>query len=102
MLADSSSRLNIEYDSIERMIVLSVKPITDWTDGADAEHSDVTIKRVVRPYNHLICLGSGELKNRIVLHFYADERGNISTTQTLFGIDERTTTYNYTLSLIHI
>lgn len=96
MLADSSSRLNIEYDSIERMIVLSVKPITDWTDGADAEHSDVAIKSVVRPYNHLICLGSGELKNRIVMHFYADARGNISTTQTLFGIDERTTTYNYT------
>lgn len=45
MLADSSARLNIEYDSIERMIVLSVKPITDWTDGADAEHSDVTIDR---------------------------------------------------------
>lgn len=38
--------------------------------------------------NHLICLGTGELKNRIVRHLYADTNGNISQTQTITGIDE--------------
>ena len=40
--------------------------------------------------NHLICLGTGELRNRLVVHLYADTQGNISETQTIFGIDEVT------------
>lgn len=38
--------------------------------------------------NHLICLGSGELKDRQVVHLYSDAQGNISKTQSFFGIDE--------------
>lgn len=45
--------------------------------------------------NHLICLGSGELKDRIVVNLYADVNGNISQTQTLFGLDERTEVYDF-------
>lgn len=45
--------------------------------------------------NHVICLGAGELKDRQVLHLYADAEGNISKTQSLFGIDEIAGTYDY-------
>lgn len=45
--------------------------------------------------NHLICLGSGELRNRYVLNLYADAAGNISTTQTITGLAERTAVYDY-------
>jgi hypothetical protein len=45
--------------------------------------------------NHLICLGSGELKDRHVLHLYADAAGTISTTQTITGLAERTAVYDY-------
>lgn len=38
--------------------------------------------------NHLICLGKGELKNRTVVHLYADQDGNISQVQSITGIDE--------------
>lgn len=38
--------------------------------------------------NHLICLGTGKLKDRVVEHLYADSSGNISQTQSLFGMDE--------------
>ena len=38
--------------------------------------------------NHLICLGAGELKDRQVVHLYADNQGNISKTQSFFGVDE--------------
>ena len=43
--------------------------------------------------NHLICLGKGELKNRTVLHLYANRNGDISQTQSIYGIDEIVATY---------
>ena len=43
--------------------------------------------------NHLICLGKGELKDRLVKHLYADKDGNISETQSIFGIDEIVQTF---------
>lgn len=49
-----------------------------------------------RPVNHLICLGQGENEERLVIDLYADADGNVSQTQTFFGIDERTETYDYT------
>jgi len=45
--------------------------------------------------NHLICLGQGELKDRQVVHLYMDEEGNISTEQSLTGVDEITDVYDY-------
>lgn len=44
--------------------------------------------------NHLVCLGKGELKDRIVVHLYADKDGNISQTQTITGIDEVVQVYD--------
>lgn len=44
--------------------------------------------------NHLVCLGKGELKDRIVAHLYADRSGNISQTQTITGIDEVVQVYD--------
>lgn len=43
--------------------------------------------------NHLICLGKGELKDRLVVHLYTDKDGNISTTKTITGIDEVVATF---------
>lgn len=45
--------------------------------------------------NHLICLGSGELRDRYVLNIYADAAGNISLTQTITGLAEREAVYDY-------
>lgn len=46
--------------------------------------------------NHLICLGQGELRNRVVVDLYADRNGNISQTQTITGIDEVVEVYENT------
>lgn len=48
-----------------------------------------------RTTNHLVCTGEGELSNRTVVHLYADEDGNVSQTQTLFGLDEVAEQYDY-------
>ena len=44
--------------------------------------------------NHLICLGKGELKNRVVRDLYIDQNGNVSTTQYYTGIDEIAEVYD--------
>lgn len=46
------------------------------------------------PINHLIGLGKGQGVNRAVCNWYADANGNISTTQTQFGVFENTATYH--------
>ena len=45
--------------------------------------------------NHLICLGSGDLAARKVIHLYADADGNISKAQTFYGLEEITEIYDY-------
>ena len=46
--------------------------------------------------NHLICLGQGELKDRIVVDLYADRNGNVSQSQSITGIDEIIEVYENT------
>lgn len=46
--------------------------------------------------NHLVCLGTGELNDRVVLHLFADANGNISEQQTFFGLDEIVEVYENT------
>lgn len=96
MLAASSAKLKMTYDN--GMVVLSAEPIADYSDSdeLDTTQIELEIDKDYLPVNHLVCLGEGELKNRIVLHFYADADGNVSTTQSLFGADENTLIYDYT------
>lgn len=61
----------------------------------DSFQFGVRVKKDFRPVNHLICLGGGELEERTVVHLFADHYGNISTTQTLFGENERADVYDY-------
>ncbi len=66
----------------------------DLTD-AEAVSAGVVIvtSRRTRPTNHLVCLGKGELADRQVAHVYADAKGAVSATQTLFGAEELSETY---------
>lgn len=95
MLWASGARLAVAYDSVASRAVLSAVPVVDWSDGPTSDQAGVDVTRVSRPYNHLVCLGSGELRDRVVQHWYADEAGKVSGKQSLFGVDERATTYDY-------
>lgn len=55
-------------------------------------------ERTYRPTNHMIGLGSGEGAARNVVDWYADSSGNLSQTQTLFGVDEVADTYDFASS----
>lgn len=95
MLSASGARLAVAYDSVASRAVLSAVPVVDWSDGPTSDQAGVDVTRVSRPYNHLVCLGSGELRDRVVQHWYANEAGKVSGKQSLFGVDERATTYDY-------
>lgn len=76
-------------------VEISLPPIVDYADKVDSDLLDFTLTSVHRCVNHLVCAGTGELENRAVIHFYADAAGNVSHTQSLFGVDEICALYDY-------
>ena len=76
-------------------VELSLPPAVDYANKVDSDLLDFTLTSVHRCVNHLVCAGTGELEERAVVHFYADAAGNVSHTQTLFGVDEIAALYDY-------
>ena len=76
-------------------VELSLPPAVDYANKVDSDLLDFTLTSVHRCVNHLVCAGTGELENRAVIHFYADAAGNVSHTQSLFGVDEISALYDY-------
>lgn len=105
MLLSKNARLDIAYDSGEpneaSFVKLAAAPIKDYSDEIEYSQDGTlgflsfTFEDFRGGINHLICLGKGELKDRLVLHLYADENGNIGTEQHFFGVEEREATYDY-------
>ena len=76
-------------------VEISLPPAVDYTSKVDSDLLDFTLTSVHRCVNHLVCAGTGELEDRAVVHFYADSAGNVSHTQSLFGVDEICALYDY-------
>lgn len=79
-------------------VEVSAAPINNYSE--EEEYSqDCNIKMTVRDYrrgiNHLICLGEGELKDRIRVDLYIQKDGSIGKTQYYKGLEERTDVYDY-------
>ena len=95
MLESVGGKLKIKFS--DGVAVLSAHPIKDYTQDEefDSDLVPFTAKRNYKTVNHLVCLGSGELSNRLVVHLYANAEGNISETQTFAGLNEITAVYEY-------
>lgn len=76
-------------------VILSAAPIEAYSDTVDDNLMDFEAQRNWRTVNHLVCMGEGELADRSIIHVYADGAGNVSQTQTYFGLDEIAATYDY-------
>lgn len=93
MLSDAGAVLRIErHDGITEVWA---EPRVTIEDEADSDLMDFAITDSVRVPNHLVAAGEGDLQERVVVDLYADENGNVSQTQTLFGVDEIAVFYNY-------
>ena len=93
-------RLKLKYVQTQPAgyVEISAVPIVDWSDEIELSADfqlDYTCKVLNDGVNHLICLGSGELKNRTVVDLFADQSGKIGTTQYFTGVDEIVDIYDY-------
>jgi hypothetical protein len=94
MLESNGAKLKIEWK--DRAVQLSAVPIADYTESPiDGDVAKLTVEHHEKAVNHLICLGSGELAAREVLHLYVDQFGRIGTAQHYTGLDEYTDTLDY-------
>lgn len=94
MLQASGAKLMMEHRS--GTVELWAEPIATVANEVDSDLLQFILTANHRVPNHLVCAGEGELSERVRLDLYADAAGNISTTQTLFGVDEIAVYYDYT------
>ena len=93
MLKSASAKLVIRRGA--GTTVLSAAAAQTITNEADSDLLDFALTKTNRTVNHLVCAGTGEGTEREILHLYADANGNVSTTQSLFGVNEITDYYDY-------
>ena len=106
MLKAAGGKLHIAWNGSHAE--LSVLPAMDYSQDEefDASQTTFSLEQQYNPVNHLICLGQGDLAERVVIHVFCDENGGVqpyATTETpiqdsdyildtsqqvLFGIDE--------------
>ena len=98
MLKSVDYKMRISYDVETGKVVVEAVPIVDYSSQIEYS-SDMNANYYMTQegtgVNHLICLGSGELRNRTVVDLYVDGNGNISQTQTFYGADEIAQVYDY-------
>ncbi len=93
MCAASGLKLRLAYASGK--VRVWAEPAAHYGDSIDSDLIDFDATRTWRKPNHLIGLGKGDLAARVVVHWYADAKGNVSQSQSLRGVDEITQVYDY-------
>lgn len=93
LLASCGRRL--DFKASGNKILLGVVPVQTITNTINSDLVDFKAETNRRAVNHLIGLGSQELKNRLVVNYFADATGVVSQTQTFVGADEVCATYDY-------
>ena len=88
-------RLYLAWSAKYHKVVITYRQPIDWTSKSLYVQADITTTKTSHKVNHLICLGSGELKDRMRVDLYADTQGRISTVQSIVGADEYTQVYDY-------
>lgn len=93
MLQSVGFRLDMSYTQTEDggYVMLSAQPVVDYGNEIQISQDsmlDFSTDNNQMGVNHLVCLGSGELADRIVVDLYADKNGNISDERTIRSLDE--------------
>lgn len=93
LLASCGRRL--DFQAKDDHILLGITPVGIITNTIDSDLVDFRAETNRRAVNHLIGLGSQELKNRLVVDCFADAKGAVSDKRTFSGVDEICATYDY-------
>ena len=93
LLASCGRRL--DFKASGNKILFGIVPVQTITNTIDSDLVDFKAETNRRAVNHLIGLGSQELKNRLVVDCFADAKGAVSDKRTFSGVDEICATYDY-------
>ena len=113
MLNLIGARLELTYNG---QVILAAVPLVDYSQKEEwnTQQMKLYIEKNYKPTNHLICLGTGELAQRHVIHLYTDSNGGVmpyatvdkpykdsqyildNRNQQLFGADDVSKVYEYT------
>lgn len=101
MLKSVNYRLDIRYLQGEGeeagYVQVQAVPIVDYSEEYEMSNDNnmnFTVSDNQRGTNHLICLGKGELKDRLVIHLFTDKNGKVGTTQYYKGAEEIAEVYD--------
>ena len=77
MLSDNNAKIGMEWK--DGRVELSALPVMDYSQDMEFNDSQMSmkVKRNYRPVNHIVCLGSGDLADRAVIHIFTDENGGV-------------------------
>lgn len=93
LLASCGRRL--DFKASGNKILLGIVPVQTVANTIDSDLVDFKAETNRRAVNHLIGLGSQDLKNRLVVDCFADAKGEVSDKRTFSGVDEVCATYDY-------
>lgn len=91
----AANDLKLMFQEVDGTVWMYAQPIVAHDDTVDSDLVDFSITKDYRRTNHMIGLGKGDLRNRLVVHYYADGSGKVSNTRTFDGRDEIAAVYDY-------
>ena len=103
MLRSVGYKLHLEYTQgtggSAGYVEIGAVPIVDYSSQIELSNDmqfNFAAQAIADGVNHLICLGEGELKDRVVEHLYVQADGTVSTTTPYYtGIDEVADVYDF-------
>lgn len=95
MLRKNRAKLIVTFQN--GYVELSAEPIVDYSkdDEFDSTQVEMIIEKAYRTVNHMICLGTGELKERQVIHLYIQKDGSVGYKPFYCGMDEIVEVFDY-------
>lgn len=103
-LGDVGLKLKITFDKRNKCAVCSAVPIVNYSNDTELNNDygyNLVAKAIKNGYNHVICLGQGELTERTVINLYRLSNGTVTQDESLaiadgnVGINRRTMLYDY-------
>lgn len=84
-LATSDARLSTVYDNAQKCVVIQAVQ-RETHGGYTSDNSPISVT-VATPVNHLVCAGTGEMQDRVVIDLYVQADGSIGETPYYTGLD---------------
>lgn len=98
MLLKSSAKIDIRHMK-DGKVHLKAVPINDMSEQIQYDRSyqiSMNIETKIKPYNHVLALGKGELTDRIRVNLYMQNDGSWSIVKTADGINRKSYKYEDT------